>query len=539
MLTDTTLIVTPGAGSVSLVVPEERASLNNPSVSLQDPDAWDEMFNGGRVSMSGVKVSADKALSIAAVWQVVSMLSGDIAKLPLNCYERQDDDSRKVAIGSPAQVLVNRAANPEKTAFDFWRDLAVHALLWNNGYAFIDRNGRGEPMGLYNLLPDRTAPERKGGVLYFVTEVTRPDGGTYLKAIPSSDVLHIRGPSIDAMKGRELIDAAKDSWGLTLSAQGFASRFFKHGVRAGGILEIPLGVQKPASDKIVEGFTKYHEGEENWFKTVILRDGAKFHQTSIPPNEGQMNETREQQVREVCRWFNVPPSRLGLADSVSYNSKSEDNQNYLDNALSTWLRAITSQCDAKLLSATQIAASSHFFEHNTKALLRMNMKERFFVYSIAIQRGIMSPNEVRKAENMPPRDDGKGNEYADIVAASGGGKGLDGGNQNTGETIATNGDGNRGPQDAAGQSRHALHRVVYNISARARKKAENPRAFLEWLDGNLVAFRAEALNDVGSDEVVDKLVAVLKGIAETTGEKELRATVDAAMTQFEEESCHQ
>lgn len=536
MIDASAIIVAPGAGSILL---EHRASLNNPTVSLSDPDAWDEMFNVGRSSQAGVTVTVDKALSIAAVWQVVSMVSGDVAKLPLNVYERKEDDSRSVAQLHPAQSIINGEANPEKTSFDFWRDLMVHALIWNNAYAFIDRNNRGEVRGLYNLLPDRTGPVRAGGVLFYETEVTLPDGGTRIMRLASSDVLHVRGLSLDGLAGHPMIDAARDSWGLSLAAQGFASKFFKHGVRAGGVLEVPLGTTKPATDKLVEGFQKYHEGQDNWFKTVILRDGAKFHQTTIPPNEGQMAETREQQVREVCRWFSVPPSRLGMADATSYNSKSEDNKTYLDSCLSGWLMSISTQCDAKLLSMGQKSARSHFFEHNTNALLAMSAKDRYVIYAIAIQRGILSPNEVRRRENMPPRADGKGDEYADILAASGGMKGIDGGNQNTGEAIAGNGEGDRGPQGEGDLSTNgAAARMAYSISARARHKAKNARAFLEWVDGNLMGFRADAIAGVGSDEMVSRAVDVLKRVAETNPEADLQSAVDAAMTLFEtEEAC--
>lgn len=516
---NSSLIVAPGSA-----VMESRASLENPRVSLQDPDAWDEIFGGGRVSASGLKVTHDGALDIAAVWQVVSMISGDIAKLPLDVYRYQPDESRQADLTHPARKIVRRMANEEKSAFQFWRTLMVHALLWNNGYAYIERNGRGDPIGLYNMLPDRTTPERHGGKLYYVTETTREDGSPWLRPVPAADVFHLHGLALDNVRGFDLVEAARDSFGLTLAAQGFAAKFFKHGVRSGGILELPLGMPSPAANKVVEGFSKHHEGQENWFKTVILRDGAKFHQTTMSPNEGQMNETREQQVREVCRWFNVSPSRLGLSDSVSYNSKAEDNQSYLDSTLSPWLEAITSQAYAKLLSQTQRDAESHFFEHNTKALLRMDAQKRFVVYAMAIQRGILSPNECRRAENMPPREGG--DEYVDIVAASGGKDlpGIDGANQNVDPPV---------PGDAPKNRSHEVNRIVYAVASRARHKAKNARAFLEWIDGDLKSFRAEALTACGSDEIVGKAVAELRAIAETTVENELVAAVDAAMTNYE------
>ena len=519
---------------------EHRATLENPRVSLQDPNAWNDLYGGHNESASGICVSPDKALSFPPVWQAVSLISGDIAKLPLYPYRRGDGDTRTVDNKHPAYYLVCRMANEELTAFDFWRNVMVHALIWNNAYVFIARNNRTDPVGLFNLLPDRTTIERKDGQCYYVTEVTFGDGRHKTVPIPSADVLHIRGLSVDGLAGVQLLEAARDSWGLGLAAQGFASKFFKHGVRVGGILELPIGTTPNNAKQLEEGFRKYHEGEENWFKTAILRDGAKFHSTSVAPNDGQMNETREQQVRDTARLFNLAPSRLGLADSVSYNSKTEDNQSYLDSTLSPWMAAICAQCWAKLLSANQQMADTHYFEHNTSSLLKMNQLLRSQSYAIGIRNGWMSPNEVRKAENMPPREDGQGDDFVDVKAANGaggmkpGGVGDSGQNQNTGDSPATTpaDAGNVSDSPQSGRSIE-LDRVVFNVASRARHKAKNSRAFLEWLDGNLASHRTEAIQQVGEDSIIDAIVTDLQQVASTATADQLPVHVDALMSLYE------
>jgi phage portal protein BeeE len=50
--------------------------------------------------------------------------------------------------------------------------------------------------------------------------------------------------------------------------------------------------------------------------------------------------------------------------------------------------------------------SNTIIEFNTADLLRANSTERYEVYDAAIRNGVMSPNEVRRAENMPPREGG-------------------------------------------------------------------------------------------------------------------------------------
>lgn len=414
-----------------LFSPLRRSSPERQSFNLNDPAAWDAIF-GGVASDSGVKVTERKALGLGAVWQCVDMISADVAKLPLNRYVRtgESDEDREVDGGHATQAIVRRRANTENSAFRFWRRLMVHALLWNNGYAFIDRDRAGRPLQLINLLPDRTCPERIGGRMFYVTETTRQDGSPWLRPIPAEDVIHIQGLSIESEKGCDLVEAAKNSFGLALGLQKFKSRFFKNGVRTGGILELPAAMKPTTRDKVEEGFRKSYEGEDNWFKTVILRDGAKFHQTTVTPADSETSEATDAEVREVGRYFRVAPSKLGLSDSVSYNSKAEDNQAYLDTTLSPWLVEICSECDLKLLDPGELESGAAYFEHNTKSLLKMNLLQRSQVYAIWIRNKIATPNECRRFENMPPIEGGdnfpQANAPAIVAGSSDGGADKDG-----------------------------------------------------------------------------------------------------------------
>ncbi len=378
-------------------------SLENPAMSLQDASTWDRVL-AGYESDTGIKITPEKILGIPAVWQAVTMISGDVAKLPLGVYRRIDDERRELDRQHPVNRVIRRRANAEQSAFRMWRQALVNLLIWNNAYIYIDRDLLDRPKQLINLLPDRTGPERLQGELFFVTETTREDGSPWLRPLPAADVIHLQGISIDGLEGADLVRVARQCWGLCLALQKFASKYFKNGVRAGGILELPREMKPTTQDKVEEGFRRANTGDENWFRTVILRDGAKFHQTTQPPNEAQMSESREEQVREVARHFNLAPSRLGLSDSVSYNSKAEDNQAYLDSTLSHYLEDITSECDLKLLSEAE--SETHFLEHNTSRLLKMNKLQRYQIYAIAVRNRLATPNECRAQENQPPLEGG-------------------------------------------------------------------------------------------------------------------------------------
>lgn len=499
---------------------ESRATPENPSFNLQDPAAWAGVDFGGGESASGMKVTPETSLKIASVWQAVSMISGDVAKLPLDPYKRAEDDGREVDKSIPAWWLVRKQANNEMHARRYWRTMMVRALLWNQAFAWIERNGRGDPIAKYPLMPDRTCLERHGGRLYCVTETKKPDGSPWLKPIPYEDVFHITGISVDGTNGARLVKYARDAFGLSLARQGFASKFFRHGVRSGGVLELPLGSSSKFQQNVEEGFKKNHEGEDGWFKTVILRDGVKFHQTSFNAQEAQMNETSEETTREVARYYNMAPSRLGVKGSVSYNSKAEDNADYLDTTLSHWLEDICGEADTKLLSKQQQEADSHYFEHNTKSLLKMDFYKRVQAGSIGVKARLFTSNEWRKGENWAPLPGG--DELPPLQDPNKFAGGADKGDNEQ----------PRGPATDDPERSIVQRRVVFRMTDQARHKATDHRKFLEWLDGGLVSHRDTATKLLGDDELVTSFLTVIR-VAEESPVASLAGRVDELATEFE------
>lgn len=388
---------------LSLLLGQTRDS----SAALRDPDwpGWEPLRVYGKAA-TGEAVSRDKALMLAAVWQSVAMISGDVAKLPLDLYRKAgiDGSDRVPAREHPGYWVCRRKANNQPmTAGQFWRQIVGDALLYNNAYAYIVRDN-GRPTEIVPLLPDRTAAEMlDDGTLAYVTEVVSQTGQRQVFVMDASDVLHIRGLMLTNSDGNAptLIQAARDVIGVALAAQKYQAKFFKNGMRTSGILELPAGMPKPARDKVEDQFRKAHEGEDSWFKTVVLREGAKFQQISQTNQEGETHQLREDQVREVARLFNLPPSKLGLSDSVAYNSKSEDNRAYLDTTLAPWLSIIVDECWLKLLSEAEQRAEDLYFEHNTASLLRMDLESRYRAYQTGISAGFLMRSEARKFENLP------------------------------------------------------------------------------------------------------------------------------------------
>lgn len=513
---------------------ESRAVwLDNPALSLSDPNVWEAMGNSSYATDAGIRVTHTKALSYGPFWAAVQMIAGDAGSLPLAPYRREIIDGRVVAKESAnhwSYSLTRYQASDNETAQDYWETLLTHALVWNNGYGLINFDGSWRPSELLHLLPDRTSAERASdGTEFYATEV---DGR--LIAIPAWQVLHVKGLSLDGLTAPDFVMQAKATIGAGLAAQGFESKYFRNGCRVGGILEVPSSMPQQAKQTLEEGFRKNYESTDAAFKTVILRENAKFHAAQTTPKDVQIVETQEQKAREIARWFGIPPSKLGISDGSTYNSKSEDGAGYLTHCLRRWLRKIQAQCWLRLLTTSDQRVIE--FRHDTDELLRMDLLSRFQAYQIGIQSRIWNPNEVRAKEGLAPYDGGDVFENPNTTSP---------GSNATDDTEPTSDppddveEDTESPDTPTRSLDTIKRRVLFSLTARARHKAKNPRAFTEWLDARFKDHREE-WSTLSGGEIEPLFFGLLHSrldhVAATVTADALASTVDQIATTFEEQA---
>jgi len=199
-------------------------------------------------SSSGRRVNERSAMQMTAVYSCVRILSEAVASLPLHVYERTEIETEK-AINHPLYKVLHDEPNPEMTSFVFRETMMTHLLLWGNAYAQIIRNGKGEVLGLYPLMPDRMKVDRDDkGQIYYEYFVSDSDAGIEKQGrviLNQSDVLHIPGLGFDGLVGYSPIAMAKNAIGMAIATEEYGAKFFANGATPSGILEYPGTVKDP------------------------------------------------------------------------------------------------------------------------------------------------------------------------------------------------------------------------------------------------------------------------------------------------------
>lgn len=351
-------------------------------------------------SSSGKSVTERSAMQMTAVYACVRILSEAVAGLPLHFYRYKADGSKEKAIDNNLYHLLHDEPNPEMSSFVFRETLMTHLLLWGNAYAQIIRNGKGEVIALYPLMPNKMSVDRdENGKLYYT--YTRSDcepntmNGSSVVLEPK-DVLHIPGLGFDGLVGYSPIAMAKNAIGLAIATEEFGSKFFANGAAPSGVLEHPGTIKDPS--RVREAWQSQFGGSGNSGKVAVLEEGMKYTPISISPEQAQFLETRKFQINEIARIFRVPPHMVGDLEKSSFSNIEQQSLEFVKYTLDPWVVRWEQSLSRSLLSEDE--KKQYFFKFNLEGLLRGDYQSRMNGYAIARQNGWMSANDIRELEDL-------------------------------------------------------------------------------------------------------------------------------------------
>ena len=355
------------------------------------------LFGG---SNSGKNVNERSAMQMTAVYACVRILSESIAGLPVHLYQYVDSGSKQKALEHPLYRLLHDEPNPEMTSFVFRETLMTHLLLWGNAYAQIIRNGKGQVVALYPLMPNRMSVDRDDkGHLFYQYQMQDSDAPTAKSGtviLKPTDVLHVPGLGFDGLVGYSPIAMAKNAIGLSIATEEYGAKFFANGATPSGILEYPGTVKNPES--IRESWNAGFGGSSNAHKVAVLEEGMKYTPIAISPNEAQFLETRKFQIDEIARIFRVPPHMVGDLEKSSFSNIEQQSLEFVKYTLEPWIVRWEQSLNRALLTETEKAA--YFIKFNVDGLLRGDYQSRMNGYATARQNGWMSANDIRELENL-------------------------------------------------------------------------------------------------------------------------------------------
>jgi len=360
---------------------------------LTNPAEWLTKILGGSTS-SGQAVTEESSLTFTGVRAAVDLRSNLLASMPVGVFKRTDE-GREAIQGDPVYKLLAYTPNPYLSAFNFWELMNNYLDLWGNAYAVITWK-RGEPTGLFPVHPSAVEPKAlENGIYYDIADAT--DKGLKSR-YPAKDILHFRGLSTDGLKGKSPVRDAAEAIGLGLAAEKFGASFFNNQGISKGMLEMDGSLDEESRNAFAKAWNQNKD-----HGTPLLEYGIKYKALNIPPEDAQFLQSRTFQLEDIARIYHIPPPLLGDLGDSSFSSIESLDIMFVKYGLRPMVKRYEKELEIKLFPK-ELGQKNIVF--NLDGLMRGDTATRGEYYSKMIASTVLSPNDVRRLENLNPRPGG-------------------------------------------------------------------------------------------------------------------------------------
>lgn len=336
-------------------------------------------------------VTNSGALRQSAVYACVSKISDSIASMDVCVEKKNPDGSTEKLYSHPVTRMLSVEPNRLMGSYEFWQMVVSDALIYGTGHAIIMH----EEEEMY-WLP-------AGDVSYTVDPESGEKFYTYPGApnpIPQADMLEIK-----AFRSLSPTKVHEQTLFTNKSIQDFGSTFFQNGGMLGGILSTK---EYMTADQIKEATALWKQeymGSKNAHKVAILGGGFNYQPLSVPLEQLQWLESKKYSAEEIARFYQVPPSMVGLDSQTAYSNYEQQVLQFNQGTIMPWLRRIELEIERKVLRNNDRLAC----RFNVESLLRGDLSTRAEYYHRLLQDGVYSINEVRSREGMSPIEGGDEN----------------------------------------------------------------------------------------------------------------------------------
>jgi len=378
------------------------------SASLRPGDpALAELFGLGSGTTAGVSVTPENAREVPVVDACISLAEDTLATIPLDLFERTKAGQGERRPEMPLHKLLHDTPNDFQTSAEFRQMLEGWRLTHGNAYAEIVWRGDGSPEALLPMHPLECRGFRlqSGKVAYRF----QPSDGRPPRILTAGEVLHLRDKPFkrDLISGQSRVERHRNTIGLAKATGEYLARFFSNNAIPKSFLKTgKSGLSDTQIDQLREQFEQKHGGLANAHRVGVLRGDLDLVKLGIDNDSAQVIETYAGAIADVARVYGTPLHMIGeTTKQTSFGTGIEQMSigfvvYHMRPKFVVWEQALN-----RALMSTAMR-ERFYFEFNADGLLRGDFKTRMEGYALLVQWGVVTINEVRRRENLPPIDGG-------------------------------------------------------------------------------------------------------------------------------------
>lgn len=366
-------------------------------------DGWGIGYSGTATGQRGA-MSVHLAESLTAVTACVELIAGAIASLPTGLVVDTPDGRQPAPPTVPAWRILQRP-NRRQSWTAFVQQAIAQILLHGNFVAAIGLDGRGAtaeltPVPWPWLLPQIVRSAGGSRLVFNVLEVNPEAALLNLPArLLDTDVMHVRARSDHGVIGRSVLSRASHAVNEGADLASLAEALFRNGLSLSGFVETGGVVLTAAQREQFQASLERLRGASNGGKTMLLEGAFSYNPLSVTPADAELLSSRQFSVAEIARLFCIPEPLLQLGQRIPASLDPYVTA-FAQLALAPLINLIEDEFDAAVLPPDV------HLQIDLAGMLRGNFSAMTAAMCAAVQTGIATPNDGRRALGLPAADGG-------------------------------------------------------------------------------------------------------------------------------------
>lgn len=339
--------------------------------------------------------SNEHALRLSAVYAAVNQISNSIAILPINVYEKVDNNKKQIK--HQLSELLNGRPDMKNSHFNFVKQLLESVMLRGNGYALIVRDER---LNVKQLVYLDTAdvqpmPQKDGSIKYLVNGLKN--------AVDAVDMIDLHMHVDEMYHGISVLRYAWQCLKTASEAEKQAGNFFAGGNNLSGVIKVNAPLTTEQKKELIDNWKgTFNNSSNGYIPVAVLPQHVDFQPISVSPEDAQLLDSREFSILEIARFFLIPPSKLFVFDNVSYNSLEYSQLMYLQDTLLPYVQMIEDEINTKCFRPSE--QGKRVIDFDFTALMNADKKTEAEYYRTLITNGIATVNEARGKLGFGPAE---------------------------------------------------------------------------------------------------------------------------------------
>ena len=399
------ILTTTGSGSWSA---NGTAQLRELSLDPASPLAILQRMTGSSYQ-PWTPPSVSQALSVPAIQRAVSLIAGTTGTLSMQAFRNG------ALMDDPPRVATR--PDPRETTGAFYGGTASDMAKYGEFVWWVaNRDGDDIPTSLVRVpLRELKVEENKDDRLLARYKWGTKEGTRYSPANRRGAFVHVMYPIGDAfdLRGRGPLQLCGAATSVSVESQNWAANFYAGGASSNVLIKhaselsperLDVDTWLPDPDN---GLNEAQRLKAQWMEAynntprVIDQNIESVEYLQPNPQGAQMLDARQANNGDAARMFGIPGSLMEYqqaGSSLTYQNLEGEFTKFVR----TCLQPLYLEPIEQALSDVLTRSTSARF--NVKSFLRADVKTRFEVHGIAIDKGIYDPEYAQREEGILPGD---------------------------------------------------------------------------------------------------------------------------------------